>query len=812
MLRSQYGLLFALGVALLLSGCPDSGAPTSTDGTKGAADTGEATSVDEKADGQAEGAQTKVVIPERDSLAGNWMLVLSQQGDDKAFWIFGFQKTDKTTDAGEAIFDTKLVAKADDLGPSDLKSSKVEGDTASLDISIGDQVFQFIGKFRDGVVYGHALIGGRHCEPARLTATALDTLSTFREPVETPGKQDFMQVSQVPPEERHAAMQKFCDQHPHSPLAMPVYMQMLSSARAAGMKPEEIKQLAEKYFAAAKFWGERYEKYSRMSAGYLLSVTGADAELGLELLDAASKDIPAEAAKWQDQIDEGIRLARTNQALEQLNSESEDEQRKGLEFLQDSLKKSPFQPMLTFALGEYFEKHKQIDQALQQFAELSVLPGVEQRLMSQWQQMGMNQPLPSEIVARLWKEKHGNTDKLDEFLDDVYGKTIIAFAADDHPPAETEDATRVVLCELFTGAYCPPCVAADIATGGLEAVYPETDVVVLRYHQHIPMPDPLTNADSEARFSYYKGRGTPTVVISGGLPEANVGGYLQHSEEIYDSLRELVDKIAMKSSDIKIALKADAKDGVLDISADAINLPAEDTALRLTLALAEERVNFVAGNGIRVHDMVVRKMPGGPTGIPLKDGKLTYSEKIDLGKLKQGLADYLLAFEEGQGVEFPVKPLEMAKLQLVAFVQSERNHEVLQAAAIPVSGKLVYPSLKETVEKPKEADAKMTADGEQKPESAEKPKTETPKPAAEAKPADKPAAKPAAAPKAAEAAKPAPPAAKEMKEPAKAEKSDAKPEAPADKGAKQESAPKPADAKPAEDAAKPAPAAKEEKK
>ena len=58
----------------------------------------------------------------------------------------------------------------------------------------------------------------------------------------------------------------------------------------------------------------------------------------------------------------------------------------------------------------------------------------------------------------------------------------------------------MALVELFTGAQCPPCVAADIAFDA-EAVksYKAADVVLLQYHLHIPGPDPLTNADSEKR-------------------------------------------------------------------------------------------------------------------------------------------------------------------------------------------------------------------------------------------------------------------------------------------------------------------------
>ena len=68
---------------------------------------------------------------------------------------------------------------------------------------------------------------------------------------------------------------------------------------------------------------------------------------------------------------------------------------------------------------------------------------------------------------------------------------------------------RVVLVELFTGAQCPPCVAADKAFDALEKTYKPGEVLLLEYHEHIPGPDPLTSPVNERRLLYYKGEGHP---------------------------------------------------------------------------------------------------------------------------------------------------------------------------------------------------------------------------------------------------------------------------------------------------------------
>ena len=84
--------------------------------------------------------------------------------------------------------------------------------------------------------------------------------------------------------------------------------------------------------------------------------------------------------------------------------------------------------------------------------------------------------------------------------------------------------------ELFTGAQCPPCVAADVAFDALEMAYDPKDLILSQYHMHIPGPDPLTNPASIARWDFYREKypqnvgGTPTTMFNGSRrPAAAVG-------------------------------------------------------------------------------------------------------------------------------------------------------------------------------------------------------------------------------------------------------------------------------------------------
>ncbi len=105
--------------------------------------------------------------------------------------------------------------------------------------------------------------------------------------------------------------------------------------------------------------------------------------------------------------------------------------------------------------------------------------------------------------------------------------------------------------------------------------------------------------------------------------------------------------------------------------------------VRLRLVLAEENVTLRGMNGVREHEMLVRAMPGGPAGIGLNAGKLHYEGKVDVKSIKTQLDDYLRAFEEDKKTTFPIKPLSLAHLRLVAFVQNDQTKEVYQAAMIP---------------------------------------------------------------------------------------------------------------------------------
>src|SRR5262249_11450951 len=145
-------------------------------------------------------------------------------------------------------------------------------------------------------------------------------------------------------------------------------------------------------------------------------------------------------------------------------------------------------------------------------------------------------------------------------------------------PGRKGNSQRVLVMELFTGAQCPPCVAADAAFDALETTYKPADVILLQYHMHIPGPDPLTNPDSEARMRYYSKKfprdagGTPSTIFNGKANSLGGGGLLAQSERKYHQYREHIDKLLEETTPVHLNLTAGRK-------GDHINLKAEVSEL-----------------------------------------------------------------------------------------------------------------------------------------------------------------------------------------------------------------------------------------
>jgi RNA polymerase sigma factor (sigma-70 family) len=279
--------------------------------------------------------------------------------------------------------------------------------------------------------------------------------------------------------------------------------------------------------------------------------------------------------------------------------------------------------------------------------------------------------------------------KVEETLDREYRAKVPPFKAEAFTGRRAK-SDRAVVLELFTGTQCPPCVAAGVAFDALHQTYQPAELVLLQYHLHIPGPDPLTNADSEARWAYYgksfsgEARGVPTTLFNG-KPEAGGGGAMGKAEEKYKQYRQVIDPLLETNSGAKLSASAVKQDNKINIKVEVTDLKNPGGDVRLRLLLVEETIRYVGGNRVRFHHNVVRSMIGGVDGFALNDKDSKHTAAVDLDVLRKSLNGYLDDYNSNWR-PFPNadRPLDFANLRLIALVQDDATREILQAALVEI--------------------------------------------------------------------------------------------------------------------------------
>ncbi|MCH7988922.1 MAG: hypothetical protein IID46_07185 [Planctomycetes bacterium] len=718
MLRFSRWLLVLMLLATGCSNATDSeneGSTSTTSGTSGQ----QTSSQQSQSTPNIDGIWPKPLAKPRKSMKGNWVVNVFMEGKEFPICLL------KVNAEEENSLTAKVLDVPSQIGKAILTSSEMTETSAIVVLEVESSQFpfeqvDFQGTLKDGVVIGNILLNEMFCVPARLIATNDGGFPTTIQLQTGPYIEEFTQARKSLKNSGSLTLiREFSKDHPESPTAIDAFRILFSQVANEKLEVELVEQLAENYLATARRWGSRLETFTYLQMGGNLAAKRYLPETALKFFDEIQGRLTDDSPEqWNVFLESSKKLVKITYSIARLSHENADVRKQSAEEIHQYQKQQPFNHRILFALADNYERQNQPDEAINWYAQLTVvLPLIHPNLRREWLAENEDHPLPSEALAELWKKKHGKTDGLDSFLDEVYEKSVFSFLPGTPEPRTSAQGNRIVLCELFTGALCPPCVAADIATGALEKIYPSSEIIVLRYHQHIPGPDQLTNQDSEARAGYYEIQGTPSLFLKGrGFP--GVPGFPSEVEFIFNNLREAIDLQLSETTEISLKLSANVEDGVLNLSVEVEGLENPARTLRLRLVLAEEEIYFQAGNGIRKHEMIVRSMPGGVGGIAPKEGKLHFSKSVKLSDMRQKLMDYLAAFEEGNNFEFPVKPLALEKLHLVAFVQDDSTQEVLQAAAIPVTGMHDTPNSP----KPEAPAPQETGRDETKPVEASKPK------------------------------------------------------------------------------------------
>lgn len=274
-----------------------------------------------------------------------------------------------------------------------------------------------------------------------------------------------------------------------------------------------------------------------------------------------------------------------------------------------------------------------------------------------------------------WKQAHQGS--ADDYLDRMYAKRfrspLHVARLQPAPPGG-----RTVMIEVHTGAGCGPCAGADLALDAVMERYPRQDVVVAMFHQHIPRPDPMTNADTQARWKFVQGRGVPAYLIDGELDSG--GGPRSAAGPAYAKVEPKVARRLRIPPGAKLALKASLDGNVVRARAvvSEAGLPAGD--LKLNVALVEKRIRYSGENGVRFHPMVVRSLQT----FPAERAEAAF----DLGQVAARLKEHIGAFEKKDARHNPDGKFRFAEyrhtvdagnLAVVAFVENAKSKEVLQA-------------------------------------------------------------------------------------------------------------------------------------
>jgi hypothetical protein len=298
----------------------------------------------------------------------------------------------------------------------------------------------------------------------------------------------------------------------------------------------------------------------------------------------------------------------------------------------------------------------------------------------------------------LYKKSHnGSLEGVQALLDTEYIKRFPNPVHPDAYKASENRSGRMVLGEVFTGAGCPPCVAADLAFDAALGRYERKDLAVVMYHQHIPRPDPMTTTDTAARAKFYAVRGVPTYVVDG--KDTIGGGSREMTKGIYDKLiKELESELEIPAA-ARLRLDASVNGGTVRATASASQAQSASKDLRVQILLVEKELRYTGENGVRFHPMVVRAFGGDKAeGYKLEGESGEFSASFDLDTVSKAIKDHLDDYESkghrSESFKFSEKKYEIDRgnLAVVAFVQDVKTKKVLQAAWADLGATRAHPT------------------------------------------------------------------------------------------------------------------------
>ena len=301
----------------------------------------------------------------------------------------------------------------------------------------------------------------------------------------------------------------------------------------------------------------------------------------------------------------------------------------------------------------------------------------------------MTAPEFAQLDAIYKKTHNGSLDDLEALLDKTFAaKHVNPVVAPKYTPTPAR-TNRTVLAEMFTGAACVPCVSVDLSLERVLERYSRSEVALLVYHIHAPSSDPYSNFSVEARSAYYGVHGAPTVLLDGSIAGVGEGGG-PLAMTIFPKLDAAIGKRLETAARGHIEVEATRSGDVVQVTVQTPDAPA--SAAHLYTVLVETAASYSGENGLRIQPMIVRAMQGKGQGtaMPMPGPAMVWP--IDLKALAvDNLAYYdwyIADLKKRANIDASFREkrpaVDPSHLAVVAFLQDDVTHEVLQSVFVPI--------------------------------------------------------------------------------------------------------------------------------
>jgi hypothetical protein len=269
----------------------------------------------------------------------------------------------------------------------------------------------------------------------------------------------------------------------------------------------------------------------------------------------------------------------------------------------------------------------------------------------------------------------GKTRTLVDVLAELAEGRVPALHPIPREPEEIRKSGHVVLAELFTGAMCPPCVAADVAFDALGEHFGTDEIALIAWHLPIPAPEPMVAPVAEERAKRRNVRGTPTLVVDG-IETIVGGGKAEQAGEMFAKYVAAVTPRASTVEPIELSARTMRDGSRWTVEVDGKAPPGS----RVHAILVERRLVYPGRNGVLFHQHVARARFTPSEGATPDSGSPLWSGSLDLTTVARALDARIAEFETRR--EFAVRPTvpDPGSLDVIVFLEDSATGAVLQAA------------------------------------------------------------------------------------------------------------------------------------